>query len=346
MSDTGISRDVNTTVHARRKELADLEQLANSKLPPISDSIEQFWVDIALSDGWQSSTLVVRPKPQKGASYLDSPRITTSKTCQKRPLIIHFYGGGFACGSPLQVSLAARYFAQQFDATVLCPSYRLVPEHPWPQGLKDGMDIVQQVSSNETYHYGADPAHGFIIGGVSAGAGVAAVIAGLTSNDAASYPLPRPLTGVFVSIALLIVDEIVPTEYKSLWTSREDNRHSESLSTASIEGLLVNLACTDYKSPWFSPVNLATSNDSGLTRHPPTYLQAGMLDSLRDDVVIYERILAKAGVKTKMHVFPNDGHSALTCFNVLFETKSKNPTIQEATMEGMQWLVEQVTVGA
>lgn len=340
MSDTGISRDVKTAVHARRQELANLEQLANSKLPPIPNSIEQFWVNIALSDGWESPTLVVRPKPLRGTSYLESPRISTSKTCQKRPLIIHFYGGGFACGSPLQVSLAARHFAQKFDATVLCPSYRLVPEHPWPQGLKDGMEIVRQVSSSETHHYGADPAHGFILGGVSAGAGIAAVVAGLTCNDPASYPLPRPLTGVFISIALLLVEEIVPAEYKTLWKSREENHDSESLSTASIEGLLTNLGCTDYTSPWFSPVNLATSNDNGLARHPPTYLQAGMLDSLRDDVVVYEKILAEAGVQTKMHVFPSDGHSALTCFNVLFETKSKNPTIQEATLEGMQWLVE------
>jgi len=52
----------------------------------------------------------------------------------------------------------------------------------------------------------------------------------------------------------------------------------------------------DVSSPLWSPVNAS----SGLEGLPPVYLQACGLDPLRDDALIYEKILNAAGVKTKL----------------------------------------------
>ncbi|KAK5102764.1 hypothetical protein LTS08_003564 [Lithohypha guttulata] len=351
---TGPGRTAASTPHPKlseiletRKQIEDQCQQALTRLAPCPPHLHEFWIDLLLSDGWTSKTLVVRPRMPK-SDFLDSPRVTTSKTCAKRPMILYFFGGGFRAGSPSQVVFPARRFAEQFQATVLCPNYRLAPEHPWPQAMKDGMEITQIISHNQAYHFGADLTHGFILGGLSSGATIAAVVAGLTTTDPTQYPLTHPLSGIFLSLPFLFVEEILPPEYKSLWTSRNDNRHAEDFNTASIDEMLSTLGCNDYTSPWFSPVNLFSSPDQSRTmsKHPPIYLAANGLDPLRDDAIVYEKMLANAGVRTELLHFPDDGHTSLTSMSVVNSSKSKDPTIEEGTSDGMRWLVGLISVGA
>lgn len=308
----------------RRKGMTDFEQLAYTKLDPLSPKLEETWVDIPLKDGWLSHTLVVRPK---------------HNTAQKRPLIVDFYGGGYMVGSPIQLALPARIFAEKFNATVLCPSYHLAPEHPWPKCMEDGLELLQIVAADTRYHFGADLSHGFIVGGISAGGGIAAVAAGLLTAEPEKYPIARPLTGVFLSVAGIFHQTIVPPEYRDLWTSREDNRHVEGLNTAVCEQIYLTWNVTDFSSPWFSPINSFTASGSIPKNHPPTYLQAMGYDPLRDDSIVYEKVLAASGIRTKIHLFPDDVHNAFTSMSVGF--KSTNPDIREGTLEGMTWLVEQ-----
>jgi acetyl esterase/lipase len=87
-----------------------------AQLPPLSDSLEELEIQIPVSDGWQSRTIIVRPKPHVKA---------------KRPLIVHFYGGGMIVGEPEQLLSAARAFAEVYGAVVALPSYRLTPDVQW-----------------------------------------------------------------------------------------------------------------------------------------------------------------------------------------------------------------------
>lgn len=328
-----MASDIDT----RRRRFHDFEQLAYSRSPPLPDTLEEFWTQIPLADSWQSRTLVVRPKPVTVDSFAQYPRITTSRT-PKRPIIIHFHGGSFTTGSPLQLSHPARLFAWYFNATVICPSYRLVPEHPWPAAMKDGMELVQAISSRPDLLYGANPSHGFILAGVSAGAVIAAVVAGLLYNDSETYPLVRPLTGAYLSVPILFTESMVPPEYKDAWTSRQDNSQSEY---PNVNAMTREMGCadSDFGSPWFSPINFFTREGSSSAKYPPTYLQATGLDPVRDDAVIFEKMLAACDIPTKMHIFPDDGHDALSCFNLVFEPRSKNPNFSEETMDGIAWLL-------
>lgn len=321
----------------RRRRFNDFEQLAYSRSPPLPDNLEEFWTDIPLGDSWLSRTLVVRPKPVTVDSFAQYPRISTSRT-PKRPIIIHFHGGSFTTGSPLQLSHPARLFAYQLNATVICPSYRLAPEHPWPAAMKDGMELVQAISSQPHLLFGANPSHGFILAGVSAGAVIAAVVAGLVYNQPTEHPLSRPLTGAYLSIPILFTDAIVPSEYRDVWTSRQDNRQSEY---PNVNALVEEIGCTDsnFISPWFSPINLFTGEGSSSAKFPPTYLQATGLDPVRDDAIVFEKMLAAREIPTKIDVFPDDGHDTLSCFNLVFEPRSRSPTLSEGTMEGIAWLL-------
>jgi acetyl esterase/lipase len=313
--------------------LAALERDGLEALGPISEDLEEYWTTISLPSGFQSSTKVVRPK---------SAAFSTSG--KKHPLIVLFYGGGYAHGSPNQVTVPARNYAEEFGAVVICPSYRHVPTVRWPVPFTDGYDILVYLSEQAEPEFGADLDVGFVVGGLSAGGGVAATAAAISvfgdnGERKESSSLRMPLTGVFVSIALLLVEDIVPSRYKDIWTSREDNRHSPNLSSAIVEEVVKGLQITNVRSTWFTPVNTLemTEREDQNGQHPPVYIQACKLDPLRDDGIIYEKVLNERGVSTKIDVFPDDGHNS---WNVLpFPNKSKNPTIEEATMAGMKWLL-------
>lgn len=326
-----------TDINTQRRNFRDFENLANSRLPPLPEALEEYWTEITLTDSWSSRTLVVRPKPVVIDSFAQYPRITTSRT-PKRPLMILFHGGGFITGSPLQLAHPARLFAHYFNVTVICPSYRVAPEHPWPAAMKDGLEFVQTVASQVHLLQGANPSHGLIVGGISTGATIAAIVAGLICSDPVQYPLARPLTGVYLSIPILFTESIVPHEYHNVWKSRTENFQSRY---PNVETITKEMGCTDtdFQSEWFSPVNLLSGENPRSTRYPPTYLQAGGLDPVRDDAVVLEKILAVHQVSTKLDIFPNDGHDALSSFNMVLPTRSSEPTMEDGTLDGIAWLL-------
>lgn len=51
--------------------------------------------------------------------------------------IFHCFGGGFVTGSPFEEARILAPLSRLAMARVVCPSYRLAPEHPFPAGLDD-----------------------------------------------------------------------------------------------------------------------------------------------------------------------------------------------------------------
>lgn len=78
---------------------------------------------------------------------------------------------------------------------------------------------------------GINPQKGFIIGGVSAGANLAAVVAHLYRDE---KHLP-PLTGQYLSIPTTCDPEALPSKYKDVYLSREQNKEGLILNKNSID---------------------------------------------------------------------------------------------------------------
>ncbi|KAF2420970.1 alpha/beta-hydrolase [Tothia fuscella] len=296
-------------------------------LGPISHTIEEYWTDITLPDGWKSRSLVVRPKSK-------------SPNWRKSPLVVYFYGGGFTAGSPAKCTQPARDFAEKLGAVVVCPDYRLVPEYRWPVPMQDAYHILQYLAENAGQEFGAcleSPEGGFVVGGVSAGATIAAAAAGIHIFGDKKNGLRKPITGLCLCIPWLLVEEIVPEEFKCHWNSREENKMGVGLSSANVQQIRNGLQ-PDVSSGWFSPFNVMQKVRKEENRPiPPVYLQAGGLDSLRDDAVVFERALASRGARTRIDIFPGDGHVSWT---VSPERHiNRNPTIKESLMSGMDWLL-------
>lgn len=218
-----------------------------------------------------------------------------------------------------------REFALEFGAMVVSATYRLAPEFPFPTPMQDAWDTLMWLAGNAS-QFGADPAAGFVVGGVSAGGTMAAVLTQLATDR----NLRPPLTGSFVSIPLLLVKDIVPARYKKEWKSRDVNKNNPSLGRDTVKNIIRTLA-PDVKSPLFPPFNSRMPH-YGL---PPTYVHVGGLDVLRDDGVILEKALRENGVRTKIDVYPGLGHTAWT----IYSAGSTGGQLGPNTVNGMRWLL-------
>ena len=89
---------------------------------------------------------------------------------------------------------------------------------------------------------GINPQKGYIIGGISAGANLAAVVAHLYRDKKHS----PPLTGQYLCIPTTCDPAALPDKYKDVYLSREQNKDALILNEKSIdmfEGTLAPLNC-------------------------------------------------------------------------------------------------------
>ena len=91
-----------------------------------------------------------------------------------RPVLIFWYGGGWAEGKRQQYGFAARAFADE-GFTVVLPDYRKVPDVRYPAFLEDGAQAVAWTRDHAA-DFGGDPDR-IGVAGHSAGAYIAVMLA-------------------------------------------------------------------------------------------------------------------------------------------------------------------------
>ncbi len=68
-----------------------------------------------------------------------------TKDATESPTILYFHGGGWSTGSPEGYDIPSRKLALATNKQVICPRYRLAPEHPYPIGFNDCFQIYQNL---------------------------------------------------------------------------------------------------------------------------------------------------------------------------------------------------------
>lgn len=238
------------------------------------------------------------------------------------PLVVYMHGGGFVMGSPTRVALQARAIAEATGAVVVAPSYRLAPAHPFPAAPDDIWDaLAWLVRPENAASIGADPAAGFVLGGVSAGGNLAAVAAQRYVSRGTG---PR-LTGVLLAVPHLLDETIVPQKYAPLWFSREQNADALIIDRRAIDFIKREVKF-DLASPLFSPFN----DPQAHVGMPPVYIQVAGQDPLRDDGLVYERALRDHGVKTRLDVYPGVPHGHMGMYPTLSASRKADADLVKA----------------
>ncbi|RIY01940.1 alpha/beta hydrolase [Aureimonas flava] len=106
------------------------------------------------------------------------------------PALLYLHGGGWVIGDLDSHDDICRWFANAARCVVVCPDYRLAPEHPFPAAIEDAAATLAHLHACADEH-GLDAGR-IAVAGDSAGGNLAAVLA-LMARDATVPPLEAQL---------------------------------------------------------------------------------------------------------------------------------------------------------
>ncbi|KAJ7786683.1 Alpha/Beta hydrolase protein [Mycena olivaceomarginata] len=266
------------------------------------------------------------------------------------PVLVFFHGGGWVVGSIdsrdldlrilsvdlhlVIVNVGYRYILRAYIPANVLPMYwsatiiRLAPEHPFPAGLNDCYAALKWTVEN-CHKIGGDVEKGFIVCGASAGANLAAAVTHRSLKD--PFFKDRRITGNVLQIPVLVHPAAYPPQYASELLSYKQNEDAPILSKALMD-VFYDCLAGPPADPELSPL-LADHN--GL---PPTHLQICGLDPLRDEGLLYERLLREQGILTRLDIYPGVPHGFNSMLPEMTVTKKWNADLRE----GLKWVLATV----
>ncbi|MGI9182869.1 MAG: alpha/beta hydrolase [Longimicrobiaceae bacterium] len=204
------------------------------------------------------------------------------------PLLVYYHGGGFMLGDLDTHDEVCRLLCLHGGQQVLSVEYRLAPEHPFPAAVEDAEAGFRWTQAHAG-ELGADPER-VAVGGDSAGANLAAVVAQRTAHA-------RP-----PAAQLLLYP---PTDRVTARRSHELFGEGFFLSLADRAAFSAHYFGTSAgeDDPHSSPLMAAD-----LSRLPPALVVTAGFDVLRDEGEAYARALSEAGTSCVLHCEPSLAH--------------------------------------
>jgi len=117
--------------------------------------------------------------------HADVPALRVTHGNQAHGTLLYFHGGAYALGSSETHRGLAGHLAKASGLEVLVPDYRLAPEAPFPAALDDAKAVYRELLAAGT------PASSIVLGGDSAGGGLATALALSLRDD--GLPLPSAM---------------------------------------------------------------------------------------------------------------------------------------------------------
>lgn len=208
------------------------------------------------------------------------------------PLYIHFQGGGFMYGTlDAEDAICAR-IAIGCQVTVLSVDYRHTPDFAYPTQWNDAEDAFEWAHDNMD-KLKCDPRKA-IIGGISAGAWVAA---SLVLQRHLKSDLP-PIAGQVLMIPCLAhVDCYEPQlgkmEHSSI-SSYTQNEFAPMFPLAELRWF-TSLLKIENPDPTDLKINPGNATPEQVKGMPPSVIGVAGLDPLRDEGLLYAKMLSEAG---------------------------------------------------
>lgn len=201
-----------------------------------------------------------------------------------RAAVIHFHGGAFRLGCPEMIGPFAAALAARCNVEVICPDYRLAPEHPLPAALHDGVKTIDALSLGYKK---------LVICGDSAGGGLAASLTALCVA-----------AGIPVAALVLISPWLDLTLTNECYASNAATDALFSYQSAS-EAAELYLQGASAEDPLASPLL------GSVVGFPPTLISAGAGEVLAGDAQRFHRKLQRAGVASHLSVIAGMEHIAV-----------------------------------
>ena len=220
-------------------------------------------------------------------------------------LLVYFHGGGWVIGDLDSHDNVCRVLANGSGHAVLSVDYRLAPEHPFPAPLEDALTATRWAHANAAAL--GCRADRVAVGGDSAGANLAAVVAQLA---------PVPL------VHQLLVYPV--TDCTRTHASYTENATGYFLTTAGMGWFIHHYLSGGGGSPTDPRVSPHFAADHVLAATPPALVITAEFDPLRDEGDAYAARLAALGVPTSHVRFAGMFHGFFSLAEFVDDGKAAN----------------------
>ncbi|MFB8766702.1 alpha/beta hydrolase [Nocardiopsis alba] len=240
---------------------------------------------------------------------------TPSGAPASRPALYFIHGGGFYCGDHRTELDQILETAERLGATLISVGYRLAPEHPYPAQINDAYAGLLWVADHAD-ELGIDSER-IVVTGFSAGGTLSAALALTVRDKGGPHLLGQLLIAPLLddrndSASALQMDDVELFD-------RSRNRFAWSSLLGDIQG---GPDVPQYAAP-------ARATD--LADLPPTFLDVGSAECLRDEILAYADRIWQAGGEAELHVWPGGIHG--------FDQKAPEARISKAAVAARHnWL--------
>ncbi|MEU4358108.1 alpha/beta hydrolase [Streptomyces virginiae] len=209
------------------------------------------------------------------------------------PLLYYMHGGGMIMGNASCVlPQLLREWALPLELAVISVEYRLAPRVRHPGPVEDCYAGFVWAAAHAE-ELGIDPER-IVIGGKSAGGGLAAALALLTRDRGGPTPIGQLL------LCPMLDDRGDSVSGHQMAGVDIWDRTSNATAW---QALLGDLYGTSDVPPYAAPAR--ATDLSGL---PPAYIDVGSAETFRDEDVAYADALWRAGGEAELHVWPGAFH--------------------------------------
>ncbi|MGW2180632.1 alpha/beta hydrolase [Streptomyces sp. NPDC001732] len=232
------------------------------------------------------------------------------------PLLYYMHGGGMIMGNAWSVlPRLLREWVLALELAVVSVEYRLAPRVRYPEPVEDCYAGFVWVVAHAA-ELGID-ADRLVVGGKSAGGGLAAALALLARDRGGPAPIGQLLlcpmlddrNNTFSSHQMAGVDTWDRTSNATAWQALLGDRYG----AADLPPYAAPARATDL---------------SGL---PPAYIEVGSAETFRDEGVAYANAIWQAGGQAELHVWPGAFHG--------FDTLAPRAALSQDALEARsRWL--------
>ena len=217
------------------------------------------------------------------AGNVESEWVYTSDIDDQK-VLFHLFGGGYIMGNLDTRRWIASLYMKETNLRCLNVGYRLAPEHPYPAALEDSITVYKWLLSQDF-----DPQK-VIICGESAGGGLA--IATLLKIRELKLPMPA---------AALMISPWVDLEGRGK-SLRSNYKYEPIVAEGAKLMAILYAGKNSKKNPYISPIYAELG---GL---PPLLLQAGGIEVIRDEVVLFAERAENSGIDVTLEVYERMTH--------------------------------------
>ncbi|RDL29588.1 uncharacterized protein BP5553_10707 [Venustampulla echinocandica] len=216
------------------------------------------------------------------------------------PVFIFYHGGGYCFGTLSSEDGFCSWMVEKVGIIVVNVCYRHTPEWKWPAQREDAFNALNWVFDNIDLISGDQ--NKVLVGGRSSGSNLAA---GVSLRDKDVHGKSR-IRGQILDLPHVCHTSVFPADLIAPGKgSFEENIDAPILPATRIDFFNKLLDVKDPTERYYSVLLAPEADLAGL---PAAYFLVAGRDPLRDEALLYEAKLKRAGVKTDVNVYPGVPH--------------------------------------